>query len=159
VVATEGSILAAIDKFYGASVSAIGREVDLAESAAEVIDDNTIGGMSAEEEASPIVKFVNAILAEAIRKKVSDIHFEPYEKRFRVRYRIDGNMQEASSQASSSAAAISSRIKIMSKLDIAEKRRPQDGRIKLPLRGGKSMDFRVSVLPTIWGEKNCSASS
>lgn len=153
VVATEGGIIAAIDKFYGANVKEIVKVMDLQENAANIVDENSAVGLSPEEEASPIVKFVNAILAEAIRKKVSDVHFEPYEKRFRVRYRIDGNMVEASSQAPTSASAIASRIKIMSKLDIAEKRRPQDGRIKLPLRGGKSMDFRVSILPTIWGEK------
>lgn len=154
VVATELGILNAIEKFYGASVSEMGKAVDLQEKSMppSSVDDGAIG-LTAEEEASPIVRYVNAILSEAIRKKVSDIHFEPYEKRFRVRYRIDGVMVEASSQTPTSVSAISSRIKIMSKLDIAEKRRPQDGRIKLALKGGKSMDFRVSVLPTIWGEK------
>jgi len=156
VVATEMGILTAIDKYYGGNVSVISKEVDkaeLKENNASGGEDLDLAALSAEEESSPIIKFVNAILTDAIKKRVSDIHFEPYEKRFRVRYRIDGNMTEASSQSSASAAAISSRIKIMSKLDIAEKRRPQDGRIKLPLKGGKSMDFRVSVLPTIWGEK------
>jgi type IV pilus assembly protein PilB len=154
VVGTELGISSAIEKYYGGNVTALGKQVDISEadegSAGEDIDFAT---MAAEEEGSPIIKFVNAILQDAIKKRVSDVHFEPYEKRFRVRYRIDGAMVEASTQSASSAAAISSRIKIMSKLDIAEKRRPQDGRIKLPLKGGKSMDFRVSVLPTIWGEK------
>ncbi len=157
VVATENGILSAIDKYYGASVTVIGKEVDKAEASQNESgqggEDLDLASLAAEEESSPIIKFVNAILQDAIKKRVSDIHFEPYEKKFRVRYRIDGNMAEASSQSSASAAAIASRIKIMSKLDIAEKRRPQDGRIKLPLKGGKSMDFRVSVLPTIWGEK------
>ncbi len=156
VVATEMGIMAAIDKYYGGNVSVISKEVDQHEASTNDVaggDDLDLAAMNAEEEASPIIKFVNAILTDAIKKRVSDIHFEPYEKRFRVRYRIDGNMTEASTQSPASAAAISSRIKIMSKLDIAEKRRPQDGRIKLPMKGGKSMDFRVSVLPTIWGEK------
>ncbi len=153
VVATEAAIVAAIDKHYSANVSAIGAEVEEEQAneelgGAEVVD---FGGGSEEE--GPIIKFVNAVLTDAIRKRVSDIHFEPYEKKFRVRYRIDGSMVEANSQSASSAAAISSRIKIISKLDIAEKRRPQDGRIKLKLANGKDMDFRVSVLPTIWGEK------
>ncbi len=154
VVATDLAIQSSIEKYYGGNFSELGRQIDQ-ENAVEGGDGEAIdfAGMSAEEEGSPIIKFVNAILQDAIKKRVSDIHFEPYEKRFRVRYRIDGSMAEASSQSSASAAAISSRIKIMSKLDIAEKRRPQDGRIKLPLKGGKSMDFRVSVLPTIWGEK------
>ncbi len=155
VVATEMAILSAIDRYYGANVSNMGQELDRADvhedsAAPEQID---FASITAEEENSPIIKFVNAILTDAVKKRVSDIHFEPYEKKFRVRYRIDGSMAEASAQTAASAAAISSRIKIMSKLDIAEKRRPQDGRIKLPLKGGKSMDFRVSVLPTIWGEK------
>lgn len=154
VVATDIAIISAIDKYYGANVKDIVREVeeeagladDVSIATAESIDDGGPGG-------NPIIKFVNAILADAIRKKASDIHFEPYEKRFRVRFRVDGNLVEASSQPSGSASAISSRIKIMSKLDIAEKRRPQDGRIKVLYKGGKEMDFRVSVLPTMWGEK------
>ncbi|MEZ0391436.1 MAG: type IV-A pilus assembly ATPase PilB [Pseudobdellovibrionaceae bacterium] len=153
VVGTELGIQMAIEKYYGGNVSALGKEIDQGEGEtgdAEAID---FANMAAEEESSPLIKFVNAILQDAIKKRVSDIHFEPYERKFRVRYRVDGSMVEAASQSPASAAAISSRIKIMSKLDIAEKRRPQDGRIKLPLKGGKSMDFRVSVLPTIWGEK------
>jgi type IV pilus assembly protein PilB len=155
VVATEISIQAAIEKYYGGSFSDLGRQVDQENQAVDLEEAEAIdfASMSAEEEGSPIIKFVNAILQDAIKKRVSDIHFEPYEKRFRVRYRVDGSMVEASTQSAASAPAIASRIKIMSKLDIAEKRRPQDGRIKLPLKGGKSMDFRVSVLPTIWGEK------
>lgn len=155
VLATELAILTSIDKYFGANVRDIVKEVeedgdgepDLVLQGSESIDatDNADEG--------PIIKFVNAILSEAIRKRASDIHFEPYEKRFRVRYRVDGVMIEATSQPSQSAAAIASRIKIMSKLDIAEKRRPQDGRIKVRYKGGKDMDFRVSVMPTIWGEK------
>lgn len=157
VVATELAIQSAIDKQYGANVSAISQEVEdeqaneeMGIGGQEVVD--FAGGGGGEEE-GPIIKFVNAVLTDAIRKRVSDIHFEPYEKRFRVRYRVDGVMSEASTQSPASAAAIASRIKIISKLDIAEKRRPQDGRIKLRLNNGKDMDFRVSVLPTIWGEK------
>lgn len=156
VVATETAIQGAIDKYYGANVSAIGQQLEeeqaneeLGIGGAELVE---LAGAGAGEE-GPIIKFVNAILNDAIRKRVSDIHFEPYEKKFRVRYRIDGVMNEANSQSPASAAAIASRIKIISKLDIAEKRRPQDGRIKLKLSNGRDMDFRVSVLPTIWGEK------
>jgi len=157
VVATEAAITAAIDKYYGANMGQIEREVEQQSNnedpflggASDILD---VGGLGGDED-GPIVKFVNAIITDAIRKRVSDIHFEPYEKKFRVRYRIDGTMIEASSQSTASSAAISSRIKIMSKLDIAEKRRPQDGRIKLRFSNGKDMDFRVSVMPTIWGEK------
>lgn len=158
VVATETAIQGAIDKYYGANVSAIGQQLEeeqaneaLGVGGAELVELTGTGGAAGEE--GPIIKFVNAILNDAIRKRVSDIHFEPYEKKFRVRYRIDGVMNEANSQSPASAAAIASRIKIISKLDIAEKRRPQDGRIKLKLSNGRDMDFRVSVLPTIWGEK------
>ncbi|KYG64949.1 type II secretion system protein GspE [Bdellovibrio bacteriovorus] len=155
VVATEVSIQSAIEKYYGGSISTKSLDAMSAEnfddemqgSTAEVIDQ---AGGTAD---APIVKFVNSILTDAIRKKVSDIHFEPYEKRYRVRFRIDGNLVEATAPPSGTGAAIASRIKIMSKLDIAEKRRPQDGRLKVRTSRGKEMDFRVSVLPTLFGEK------
>jgi type IV pilus assembly protein PilB len=96
---------------------------------------------------------VNAILQDAIRKKASDIHIEPYEKLFRVRFRIDGVLYEIMKPPLKLKNAITSRIKIMAELDIAERRLPQDGRIKIKLGGGKDMDFRVSCLPTLFGEK------
>jgi type IV pilus assembly protein PilB len=157
VLATESAILSSIDKYYGGKLnkealagmeseaqSAEG-EVAMTASATEVIDQ--------EGEGNSVIKFVNAVLSEAIKKKVADIHFEPYEKKYRVRFRIDGNLVEASVPPSAMAPAISARIKIMSKLDIAEKRLPQDGRLKVKTSKGKEMDFRVSTLPTLWGEK------
>ncbi|PWU20784.1 MAG: type IV-A pilus assembly ATPase PilB [Bdellovibrio sp.] len=154
VLATEHAITTAIDRLYGTNVREIVKEVESnLEFADDVVLQTEAIDMGDQDDEGPIIKFVNAILSEAIRKKASDIHFEPYEKRFRVRYRVDGLMIEASSQPPGSSAAIASRLKIMSKLDIAEKRRPQDGRIKVRYRGGKDMDFRVSVMPTIWGEK------
>ncbi|MBX2989201.1 MAG: type IV-A pilus assembly ATPase PilB [Bdellovibrionaceae bacterium] len=158
VVGTETAIQSSIDKYYGGSISmkqmdtagleVLDEEFEFANSsAAEIIDQSGAG------DEAPIVKFVNAVLADAMRKRVSDIHFEPYEKRYRVRFRIDGNLVEATAPPAGTAAAIASRIKIMSKLDIAEKRRPQDGRLKVRTTKGKEMDFRVSVLPCIWGEK------
>lgn len=159
VVGTEVAIASAIDKNYGGlisskTLSSMTQEAQDEEFGAhgaqnvEIIDEAGIGG-----EDAPIIKFVNAILADAIKRRVSDIHFEPYEKRYRVRFRIDGGLLEATAPPAGSAAAISSRIKIMSKLDIAEKRRPQDGRLKVRTSKGKAMDFRVSVLPTLFGEK------
>jgi type IV pilus assembly protein PilB len=155
VVGTEIAIAAAIDKNYGGlisskSLSNMAEDDDIGVSAqnVEIIDE---GGGGTED--APIIKFVNAILADAIKRRVSDIHFEPYEKRYRVRFRIDGGLMEATAPPSGQAAAIASRIKIMSKLDIAEKRRPQDGRLKVRTSKGKEMDFRVSVLPTLFGEK------
>lgn len=159
VVGTEVAIASAIDKHYGGLISSkalnsMSQETQDEEFGAivgnanvEVIDEGGGG------EDAPIIKFVNAILADAIKRRVSDIHFEPYEKRYRVRFRIDGGLLEATTPPAGSAAAISSRIKIMSKLDIAEKRRPQDGRLKVRTNKGKEMDFRVSVLPTLFGEK------
>lgn len=160
VVATTMGISSAIERFYGASASAKviqdmamsseGDDNDISFSStnqAEVIDFDIAG------EDAPIVKFVNNMLSDAIRKKVSDIHFEPYEKKYRVRFRIDGNLIEVATSPVAAGPAISSRLKIMSKLNIAEKRRPQDGRIKVRLKKGSEMDFRVSVLPTLWGEK------
>ena len=102
---------------------------------------------------APIVKLVNGILLKAIKMGVSDIHIEPYEKAFRVRYRLDGVLRKVMGLPLKIKNAVVSRIKIMSKLDIAEKRLPQDGRIKLKFGKKRDMDFRVSVLPTIFGEK------
>lgn len=101
----------------------------------------------------PIIKIVNVVLIKAIKLGASDIHFEPYEKSFRVRYRIDGVMRREMSLPIQIKNAIVSRLKIMAKLDIAEKRLPQDGRIKLRLAKGREMDFRVSTIPILFGEK------
>lgn len=102
---------------------------------------------------APIVIYINKILTDAIRKGASDLHFEPYEKRYRIRFRIDGILQEVSEPPVNLSGRISARLKVMSKLDIAERRVPQDGRIKMKMSRTKSIDFRVSTLPTIWGEK------
>lgn len=102
---------------------------------------------------APVVKLVNAILTDAIKKGASDIHIEPYEKHFRVRFRIDGMLYEIMKPPMKLKNAITSRIKIMSEMDIAERRLPQDGRIKLKMGRNKEMDFRVNVLPTLFGEK------
>ena len=120
----------------------------------ETIDEDT---KSEEDDAgadeAPIVRFVNKILLDAIKKGASDLHFEPYEKRYRVRFRIDGILAEVASPPINLATRIAARLKVMSKLDISEKRMPQDGRIKLKLSKTKSIDFRVSTLPTLFGEK------
>jgi type IV pilus assembly protein PilB len=102
---------------------------------------------------APIVIYINKILTDAIRTGASDLHFEPYEKRYRIRFRIDGILHEVSEPPVALSGRISARLKVMSKLDIAERRVPQDGRIKMRLSRTKSIDFRVSTLPTIWGEK------
>src|SRR2546426_5432092 len=102
---------------------------------------------------APVVKLVTRILLHGIKKGACDIHVEPYEKDFGVRYRVDGVLYEVMKPPMKLKQAIISRLKIMSSLDIAERRLPQDGRIKLKLGKGREMDFRVSVLPTLWGEK------
>lgn len=102
---------------------------------------------------APIVRFVNKILLDSIKKGVSDIHLEPYEKKFRIRFRGDGILYEAASPPSNIANRIISRIKVMSKMDIAERRVPQDGRIKMQLSKNRAIDFRVSTCPTLFGEK------
>lgn len=102
---------------------------------------------------APIVRFVNKMLLDAIRTGASDIHFEPYEKRYRVRYRTDGVLHEISSPPVSLAGKISARLKVMSRMDISERRVPQDGRIKMKISKTKAIDFRVNSLPTLWGEK------
>ncbi|MCF6262294.1 MAG: type IV-A pilus assembly ATPase PilB [Xanthomonadales bacterium] len=102
---------------------------------------------------APVVRFVSKILLDAIRKAASDIHFEPYEDRYRVRYRLDGVLKQVASPPNLMARRIASRLKVMAELDIAERRVPQDGRLKLTLSKKKSVDFRVSTLPTLFGEK------
>ncbi|MFA5582703.1 MAG: ATPase, T2SS/T4P/T4SS family [Bacteriovoracaceae bacterium] len=108
--------------------------------------------IKAEDISDDVVTFVNRMLAEAFVKKASDIHIEPYERVFRIRFRMDGNLVEIAQPPKSMLAPVISRVKIMSQMDISEKRKPQDGRIKL-LIGGRPIDYRVSSLPTLFGEK------
>lgn len=152
------AITNAIEKFYGGQASQLAiKQVESVgdEDEDSDADDGNVDVIDAPDNDAeyPVVKFINAILADAIRRKVSDIHFEPYEKRYRVRFRMDGSLLEAGSPPASMKDALASRIKIMSRLKIDERRIPQDGRIKVRTKAGKEMDFRVSVLPTIWGEK------
>lgn len=156
VVASERDIKTSIDKYYDQSASLADVMSDMDVEDFEIVDDDEqvdIGSLERATEDAPVVKMVNAILQDAIRKKASDIHVEPYEKLFRVRYRIDGVLYEVMKPPLKLKNAITSRIKIMAELDIAERRLPQDGRIKIKLGGGKDMDFRVSCLPTLFGEK------
>uniref|UniRef100_A0A831U0K4 protein-secreting ATPase n=1 Tax=Geobacter metallireducens TaxID=28232 RepID=A0A831U0K4_GEOME len=156
VVASESAIKAAIDKYYDQSASLADVMNDLELDDLEVVDTDDEVDVSSLERATedaPVVKLVNLILTDAIKRKASDIHIEPYERSFRVRYRIDGVLYEVMKPPLKLKNAITSRIKIMAELDIAERRLPQDGRIKIKLGGGQDMDYRVSVLPTLFGEK------
>jgi type IV pilus assembly protein PilB len=156
VIASEAAILAAIERYYNVGPSYEEVMAGFDENEIEVKgDDEDLNLMELEKasEDAPVVKLVNMMLLNAIKKGASDIHVEPYEKKLRVRYRVDGVLIEEMTPPLKLKAAISSRLKIMSSLDIAERRLPQDGRIKLKLGKGREMDFRVSVLPTLWGEK------
>ncbi|MDH4026753.1 MAG: ATPase, T2SS/T4P/T4SS family, partial [Desulfuromonadales bacterium] len=156
VVSAENSIKSAIDKYYDQSASFDDVMGDLDDIDLEVIDDVDeidTGELERASEDAPVVKLVNLILTDAIKKGASDIHVEPYEKSFRVRYRIDGVLHEVMKPPLKLKNALTSRIKIMSEMDISERRLPQDGRIKIKLPGGKDMDYRVSCLPTLFGEK------
>jgi len=158
VVATESAIKDAIDRYYDQSASLADVMGDLDDIDLEVIDDDDqvdLNELQMATEEAPVVKLVNLILTDAIKKGASDIHIEPYEKSFRVRYRIDGVLYEVMKPPIKLKNAITSRIKILSEMDIAERRLPQDGRIKIKLPGGKDMDYRVNCLPTLFGEKIC----
>ena len=157
VVAPESQIIQAIKRNYESKVS---YENIMSEIEREtVITTNEQMAAAPEEPVSsdnpeaPVIQFVNMMLQEAMALKASDIHIEPYEKKFRIRFRIDGDLYEKVQPPTGIANAIASRLKIMSKLDIAERRRPQDGRLKLKTRDNREMDFRVSVLPNLFGEK------
>ncbi len=155
MVASEAAIKAAIDKAYDSAASfetvMRGMEDDI-EVIEEQIDDAPDATLLGEADQAPVVKLVNSLISDAVRKGASDIHIEPYEKALRVRFRIDGTLYEMMSPPFRMKPAIISRLKIMAELDIAERRVPQDGRIKLRLLG-RTIDLRVSSLPTIFGEK------
>ncbi len=153
VVATETAIKKAIDAIYDSADSLASIMKDM-EDDFEIVEeyDDDIGSEDVQSSDAPVVKLVNSLLTDAVGKGASDIHIEPYEKSMRVRYRIDGMLHEMMSPPFKMRAAITSRLKIMAELDIAEKRVPQDGRIKVRINT-KPIDLRVSSLPTIYGEK------
>jgi type IV pilus assembly protein PilB len=174
VVASETAVVDAIQKYYGRSIanpSAGPSALDLASKAIEDMptladgadvevleefEEISAEALARQGEEAPVVKLVNIILMSAIQKGASDIHIEPYEKEIRVRYRVDGILYNIMQPPMKYRDAITSRVKIMSKLDIAEKRLPQDGRIKIRFQENgipKDIDFRVSCLPTLFGEK------
>ncbi len=156
VVATEDAIKGAIDRWYDRGDELADVMADFDDSDIDIVsddDDVDVNELAAQSEDAPVVKLVNLILTDAIKRTASDIHIEPYEKSFRVRYRIDGVLYEVMKPPMKLRNALTSRVKIMSELDIAERRLPQDGRIKLKMGRGREMDFRVSVLPTLFGEK------
>ena len=146
----------AIEKFFDTHGTGLEdmADVDLDGLDVESIDDNkqdAIGGQDADD--APVVRFVHKMLLDAIKSGSSDLHFEPYEKNYRVRVRTDGILREVAKPPIQLAGRIAARLKVMASLDISERRKPQDGRIKMRLSKSKSIDFRVNTLPTLWGEK------
>ncbi|MGH9558794.1 MAG: GspE/PulE family protein, partial [Bryobacteraceae bacterium] len=144
-IAAEQEILDAIDRFYGQKEKT---ETELATPAGEAEDLEHLRDMASE---APVIRLVNAMIAQAVEKRASDIHIEPFEKEFRIRYRIDGVLVNQDSPPRELKAAIISRVKLMARLNIAERRLPQDGRIKIKTIG-REVDLRVSTLPTLYGE-------
>jgi type IV pilus assembly protein PilB len=155
VLVAEDRLAAALDRFLDSQEQPLGDMLDDADLEGIDIDsgDEKKEDASAEQDDAPIVKYINKMLLDAIKGGSSDVHFEPYEKVFRVRYRTDGILHEVSKPSIKLAAKISARIKVMAQLDISERRVPQDGRIKMKLSATKAIDFRVNTLPTLWGEK------
>ncbi|HKA16057.1 MAG TPA: ATPase, T2SS/T4P/T4SS family, partial [Myxococcota bacterium] len=156
VVAPEEAIRRAVDRYYDKTSSLEDVMGDFDDSDIDLIqesDEIDAAELAKASEDAPVVKLVNLILTDAVKKTASDIHIEPYEKSFRVRYRIDGVLYEVMRPPMKLKNAITSRLKIMASLDISERRLPQDGRIKIKVAGNKEMDFRVSVCPTLFGEK------
>jgi type IV pilus assembly protein PilB len=155
VLVQEDQLVEFIDK----AVSSM--DTDMGDMLDDDLEDLDIGGEEEEQagptdadaEDAPVVKYVNKILLDAINKGASDIHFEPYEKRYRIRYRIDGILSEVASPPITIAAKLTARVKVMSRMDISERRVPQDGRIKLKLSKKRAIDFRVNTCPTLFGEK------
>ncbi len=145
----------AIEKFFDTGNSGLEDlgDVDLDGLETETVDDDKKpeGGQDADD--APVVRFVNKMLLDAIKGGSSDLHFEPYERTYRVRFRTDGILHETARPPIQLAPRISARLKVMAGLDISERRKPQDGRIKMKISKSKSIDFRVNTLPTLWGEK------
>lgn len=157
ILVDDAKLRVAIDKYLESQDSTLG---DLDDGDLEGVDTGGDGDeqdddavVPSEVDDAPIVKYVNKMLLDAIRGGASDVHFEPYEKTYRVRYRTDGILKEVSRPSIKLAPKISARVKIMAQLDISERRVPQDGRIKMKLSKTKAIDFRVNTLPTLWGEK------
>ena len=156
VLVEEDKLSKAIDASLQAADESL---TDLDDSEFEGLDDLEVGGTEqpAQDDAdiddAPVVRFVNKVLLDAIKRGASDLHFEPYEKFFRVRFRIDGVLLDITKPPLALAGKIAARIKVMARLDVSERRIPQDGRIKLKLSKNKAIDFRVSTCPTLFGEK------
>jgi type IV pilus assembly protein PilB len=155
VVVEEYKLLAAIDSALSAGETAMADllDADLDNLDIAIEDEKEPGDTDLDVDDAPVVRFVNKILLDAINSEASDIHFEPYENNFRIRFRQDGMLHEVASPPVNIAARLTARIKVMSRMNIAERRVPQDGRIKMVLSRNRAIDFRVNTCPTLYGEK------
>ncbi len=157
MITTERSITEALAGVTGGS-AAMDKVMQEAQDSIDIVEGGTqqeqvdLDRMAVEVEDAPVVKIVNLVLVQALKEKASDIHLEPFEKQLKLRYRIDGNLVEATSPPKALQMPIASRIKILAGLDIAERRLPQDGRFRIRV-SGKDVDLRISILPTVYGEK------
>ncbi|OEC32566.1 type IV pilus assembly protein PilB [Pseudomonas cuatrocienegasensis] len=156
ILVEDDKLGAAIDKFFDSTDGGLGDmgDIDLGSIDVEAAsDEKPINDGNQDADDAPVVRFVNKMLLDAIKAGSSDLHFEPYEKSYRVRFRTDGILHEVARPPIQLAPRISARLKVMAALDISERRKPQDGRIKMRISKTKSIDFRVSTCPTLWGEK------
>ena len=156
ILVEDDKLTDAIDKFFDNGTTGLEEmgDVDLDGLDVQSVSDEKdepIAGQDSDD--APVVRFVNKMLLDAIRSGSSDLHFEPYEKAYRVRFRTDGILREIAKPPINLAGRIAARLKVMASLDISERRKPQDGRIKMRISKSKSIDFRVNTLPTLWGEK------
>ena len=150
VVATHDDVMTAIDRYCRSDAELEDLQEELSETEVNLDDDALSGAVS--EDDAPIVRFVNLLISQAVQDRASDIHIEPTETDLRVRYRIDGVLHEMQRASKAISNGVTSRLKIMSDIDIAERRKPQDGRLSVNHQGRK-IDLRVATLPTVWGEK------
>ena len=155
VIVEDDKLLSAIEKYLDSPTGGLGDigDADLDELDVQTVKDEDRADGSTDADDAPIVRFVNKMLLDAVRMGSSDLHFEPYEKMYRVRFRTDGVLHEVAKPPVQLGVRIAARLKVMSSMDLAERRKPQDGRIKLKISKSKAIDFRVNTLPTLWGEK------
>jgi type IV pilus assembly protein PilB len=149
----EKYLIKAIETVLEDDVAALGEMSDIEDLEVDDVNSRLDEAQGNSDDDAPIVKYINSVLLDAVRKGASDLHFEPYEKNYRIRFRVDGILHQVATPPVNLANRFSARLKVMSKLDIAERRLPQDGRIKLKISNKRSVDLRVSTLPTMWGEK------
>ena len=155
VIVEDDKLHIAIEKFLDSPTGGLGdmTDADLDDLDVQAVTDDKNTDTGTDTDDAPIVRFVNKMLLDAVRIGSSDLHFEPYEKTYRVRFRTDGILHEVTRPPQQLGVRIAARLKVMSSMDMAERRKPQDGRIKLKISKNKSIDFRVNTLPTLWGEK------